>query len=346
MSSRGRKLISGAIRLGILAFAVVWMALDPNWKWSDLREVVRTADWRLLAFAILSFGPCPVLIALRLKWLLSVHQVNLSIWQAIKVTFAGNFIIWALPVGTSGGDAAKAFYIARDTPHKHEAVTTVFFDRVVGVVSLVLMSGLMALLNWGNPAMAEKGRVIGVFALVFFCGAAVYFSNRLRRVLGIDWILARLPLAAHLQRIDRAVFEFRRQPRVVLAALLLTIALQSVCILSLYLSGWSLGVVGERPLEALPLYFAYGPVCFLAGALPIGGMEAVCVLLFSRTAELGPPGAAVLLALSNRAIQLLWALPGALVVLRGGSLRRTRELIEHSATADPPESVATGPLHA
>lgn len=81
--------------------------------------------------ARMASGPVPILIALRLKLLLSVHDIHLSTWETIKLVFGANFLISALPAGTSGGHAAKRLNVASRTPHKHEAVTTVFFDRVM-----------------------------------------------------------------------------------------------------------------------------------------------------------------------------------------------------------------------
>jgi len=307
----------------ILRWAVCILAISyivHSTQWDQLRQAVATADRRLAFFSILAFAPAPLLLALRLKWLLVVNDVHLSVWQAIKVSFAGNFIINALPVGTSGGDAVKAYYIARTTPLKHEAITTVFFDRVIGVVSLLAMSGTVVLLDWRNPAFAAFGQTIAIAVVVLVAGSCIYFSFRLRRLFRLDLLLERLPLSAHIQRIDKAVFAFRYHIRRVLASLILTVVMQVICIVSLFIAGWALGMVADpdRPLASLPIYLAYTPLCFLAGALPLGVMEGVYQGLFTQAAGLGTPEAAVLLSLFSRIIQLIWALPGALVVLKAG----------------------------
>ena len=50
----------------------------------------------------------------------------------------------------------------------------------------------------------------------------------------------------------------------------------------------------------------------------MGVMEGVYQGLFAEAAGLGTPEAAVLLSLFSRVVQLLWSLPGALVVLKAG----------------------------
>ncbi len=315
LTRRGKRWIFFGLRLAVVAGAVLWLGMRTDW--TQLKQVWIEADKWLLVFGIATFGPCTILISLRLKWLLAVHEVHLTAWQAIKATFAGNFIITALPVGTTGGDSVKAYYIARDTPNKHEAVTTVFFDRVIGVSGLVLMSGVVLLANWGNPAFAGLGQVIALVVLAMVAAGGIFFSYRMRKLFRLDDILDRLPLADHLRRIDRAVFTFRHHRRRVLAALGVTVLLQLDTILAIFLMGWALGLVGSGPLQALPVYLGYVPIALLAGGLPIGVMEVTFQGLLATAAGLGSPEAAVSLSLMGRVMQLVWALPGAYTVLKG-----------------------------
>lgn len=316
MTARARRALSTLVRISICVLAVYWLVRTT--RWDQFKEAIAAADWRLVLLSLAVMGPNPVVLALRLRWLLVVHGVCLSVWQAMKVTFAGNFIIGTTPFGTHGGDAMKAYYIARDTPHKHEAVTTVFVDRVIGVVSLVGLAGVVCLLNWQNPAFSRWGRIIGLTVLGMLVGGGVYFSNRLRRLLWIDRILLYLPLAAHIRRIDQAAFGFRNCPGRVVGGLLLTVVLQVIAIISHFLIGWGLNMVGEDPWATFPVYLAFVPICFLAGALPIGAMELTYVELFAHSAGLGTPETATFLSLLSRLIQLIWAMPGLLVILRAG----------------------------
>jgi glycosyltransferase 2 family protein len=316
MPNHDRQRWSSLLRVAICLAAITWLACKT--KWSEIDYVWRHADKGLLLLSVLVYGPAPALIAVRLRWLLQVHNIHLTTWQAIKVTFAGNFIINTLPLGTPGGDSVKAYYIARDTPHKHEAITVVFFDRLIGVIGLVLMAGIVVLLDWHNPAFKLWGRLIGVIVVAMVVGGTLYFSDWSRRLLRLHWLLSRLPLGQHLQRIDRAVLEFREHPRRVLACLVLTNILQLECVFGLFLCGWAMGMIKPGfPWSSLPVYLAYAPICYLTGVLPIGVMETTFQQLFSQVAQLGSRGAALSLSLFGvRFTQLVWSLPGGLIVLR------------------------------
>jgi glycosyltransferase 2 family protein len=330
-----RARVASVVRLGVCLLAVAWLYKTTNWH--DVRQVVAGADWKLALLGLVAFGPAPVLISLRLKWLLAVHDIHLSLWQTVKITFVGSFVIQMLPVGTSGGDAIKAWYVARETPRKHEAIIGVLFDRVIGVVGLLLLSGVMVLINWGNPAMASWGkaaaarpwmnllgpkRLIGLLVLGLVVCGGLYFSLWFRRVLRLEQLIARLPLAGHLHRLDQAVFEFRKRKGRLVACLVLAMFLQVWSILSTFLGGWALGLA-PHGWHDFPVYLAYIPICFLCGALPLGIMEVVYVQLFASAAALGSPEAALSLSLVSRLFQLAWGLPGGLALLTGRLARPT-----------------------
>lgn len=320
--SRLTRWFSTYVRWGICIAALGWIAYDLDWR--ELKHAFASANWNWVFLGLLIFGPTPILISQRLRWLLQVHHVDLTLWQAIKVTFAGNFLIQSFPVGTPGGDSAKAWYIARDTPHKHEAALAVFFDRVLGIACLLALSGIIILLDWGNPAFAEWGRLIGVMMVALFLAGGVYYSHRCRRLLRLDAVVARLPLAAHFQRLDRAMFAYRHQVPRIIACTSLTFVLQVTSVISVFLVGRGLGLASDDFWADLWIYLAYTPICFLAGGLPIGAMELTFAEFFADVAHLGTREQAVSLSLVGaRLVQLIWSLPGALVVLQG---RRTQPI--------------------
>ena len=86
MTKQSRQRLSTLVRYVICVVAVTWLVTHT--EWAQLKQVVGSANWRLVVVSILAFGPAPVLIAIRLKLLLAVHDVKLTVWQALRVTFA------------------------------------------------------------------------------------------------------------------------------------------------------------------------------------------------------------------------------------------------------------------
>lgn len=306
-------------------------------------SVVQRMDLGMAALALLLFGPVPLLQSVRLVWMLAVQAVKLTIWQAIKLSYAGNFFNFAMP-GTVGGDLVKAYYITRFTHHKTEAVTSVFLDRVIGLLGLTILGAVVFVFSLGR--VEWDAELFGTLATIFFfvaaglvVGTILVFSRRVRRLLRLSEIAARLPAGQHLLRIGRATVAMRSHKTLVGASIVNTIILQAFVVVSAFVMARSLGMRGQPEL-----YFVCVPIGFLIAAIPIsppqafGVMEWAYVLCFTRDG-LNTPSQAVAFALALRLTQLVWALPGVLVPLLGAHLPRANELRDFESS---PDDTATG----
>lgn len=307
-----------------------------------VRSVVARANLTAAIIAILLFLPAPFVQSLRLVWMLAVQDVRIGLWDAIKLTFAGNFFNFALP-GTTGGDLIKAYYITHYTHHKTEAVTTVFLDRAIGLLGLMLLATVMIVYAWDQLPWdaAMRRSLITALGLVWAglaLGALMVFSARLRGLLRLSSLAARLPAGEHLLRIGRATVAMRRHKSLVLASLGNTLVLQALVVFSAYLMASALNMAG-----GFELYFVCVPIGFLIAAIPIsppqafGVMEWAYIQFFAQNG-LNDPSQALALALAARLTQLVWALPGMLVPLLGAHLPNRRELDE----LEQPDADAAG----
>lgn len=316
-----------------------------------IRGVVTGLDWRLAGLSLLIFGPVPFFSAVRLVLMLRIQDVRLTVWEAVKLTFAGNFFNFALP-GTTGGDLIKAYYITRYTHHKTEAVTAVVLDRVIGLLGLMMLASLLFALAWKqlNWDAAYRNSLASALGLVWAglaIGCLVVFSSRLRGLFRLSEIAARLPAGEHLQRIGRATVAMRTHKALTLWSLVITIGLQGLVVWSAFMMARGLGMEGPASL-----FFICVPIGFLIAAIPISPPQAIGVLewayiQFFTQEGLNPISAAVAFALLVRLIQLVWAIPGVLVPLLGAHMPSKAELADmESADAgaagpgsDPPNPV-------
>ena len=69
--------------------------------------------------------------------------------QVLRISLVAHFFN-AFLLGTAGGDVVKAWYAARATPAKKpEAALTVFADRLLGTLALLLFAMLLLVPNFG-----------------------------------------------------------------------------------------------------------------------------------------------------------------------------------------------------
>lgn len=295
-----------------------------------LRNIVRRMNvkWALLAVAALA--PTTIILGWRLRYLLAMQHIEMSLYEAVLLTFAGNFFNFALP-GTTGGDIYKAYHIARHAHRRTEGVTMVFLDRAIGLISFLLLAAVCILFSWRTSALGPLGKLVGVLMAVLFVGSAIFFSKRFRRWIGYEALLSRLPMAERLRRVDQTVFSLRYHPRRTAIALLVTIVNHGLLALGVMYFARAVGMphpTGGQPARSLgDFYLACMlsmTVGYVVAAVPIsfqgfGLMETVYLRVLAAGGW-GTSGQVIAVCLGTRLLQLIWSLPGIIVPWLG--LRR------------------------
>ena len=273
--------------------------------------------WLLLAALLIHF---PVVLpqALRFRWLLGAQGIRVGYWECLKLSFAGNFLNFATPLGSHAGDAFKAYFASLHTDQKTEAVTTVVLDRIIGLATLLLAAALITLLASRQAKLAVlQPYVFGLLA-VAIGGLIFYFSPLFPRLFAWDAWSARVPALAHFRRIDQAARNLAGRPRLWIAAVLLTAFLQFLALAAYFTVALAMNMRADA--SSVLEYFAYFYTGTLVQALPgppqgLGTVELTYRYFF---APYGSPSQIVCMALAIRVVVLLCALPGLLVTLTGG----------------------------
>ncbi|MFQ5413634.1 MAG: lysylphosphatidylglycerol synthase transmembrane domain-containing protein [Phycisphaerae bacterium] len=271
----------------------------------------------LLAVGVLIMLIVPLFLAQRLKWLLAVQDIKITLWQGVKLSFAGNFLNFATPLGSNAGDVFKAYFVSMHTGHKTEAMTTVLLDRLIGLVTLVVVVGLLTALSPSGSRLAElRLFVIGCLA----AGAVVltvYLSQWLRRLVVPDALALRLPMRDQLERIDRTGRTLLAHKAILVASVLITLCLQAVSVTGYIVVAAAMGM--DVRAETLMAYYAY----FLAGAVvqalpgPPQGLGTVELTYRYFLAPFGTVSQIVCVALLIRIVVFAASLPGLIVTLTG-----------------------------
>ena len=282
-----------------------------------LATAAHSANATLIWLSLLAFAPAPFLQSVRFRWIVRAQEIELSVWQAMKLVYAGNFLNF-VALGSTGGDVFKAYYVSTHTDRKTEAVTTVLLDRAVGMVSLVVIAMAVMVLRLDDPKIRPWLPWVALILVGLVAGVFLAFSRRARARLRVDDWIGRLPFGEQLRRIDAATHRMRHHPRLLLATLGVTVVLQGCAVVSFMLAGMGLGMHGS--LSALPDYVVYLSIGMLVAAIPIsyqglGTLDATLQVFFRGV--YGNFSQVLFLGFAVRLVQLFWALPGALVPLTG-----------------------------
>jgi len=174
----------------------------------------------LLALAVGLLFLASLTVATRWWRLLQVHDCPTPWRSAVRFTYAGLFFNLVLP-GFNGGDVARAVAVVRRHPDRRpEALMSVVVDRVLGLVSMVLIGATFILLS--DERAADLKVPVTVAAAGLLVGGAVFCSHRVRALLRVEALLGRLPMGERLQRLDRSARLVAARPRELVGALVLS----------------------------------------------------------------------------------------------------------------------------
>jgi uncharacterized protein (TIRG00374 family) len=307
--------LRAALGLGLLAYILsrsgVRAALAPVWS----------EPWVLAVLVGLSvFGAS--IEAERLRVLFRAGGLRLTWLGAYRVVPVSTFFNFCIPGGT-GGDVVKLYYLALDNRRRGlETATVMLADRAIALFAVLLF--VLGMMGVNREMVAANAVLRGLFVIVVSgiavigTVAALSWSKALRESRAYAWVMSRLPLRRHVERIADAVHAFRDRKRAVLAALLLSlaghmgVAATHVLVASVVIPG--------APWEHVAFLSMVGMV---ANAVPVtpGGLgvgEAAFAQLFGM---MGYTGGAALLVLW-RIGMLPLALLGATIYITGLAGRR------------------------
>ncbi|MDB2576444.1 flippase-like domain-containing protein [Planctomycetota bacterium] len=171
-----------------------------------------------LAFALLALASLTV--ATRWWRLLGVHHCPTRWLDAVRFTYVGLFFNVIFP-GFNGGDVARAVAVVQRHPDRRpEALMSVVVDRVLGLLSMVMI-GTVFVLSCDHRAADLKAPVTAA-ATGLLLGGVVYCSAPIRRWIHLDALLARLPFGEQLARLDSSARLVVARPVELSLALLLS----------------------------------------------------------------------------------------------------------------------------
>ena len=298
---------------------------------TGLSRLVAHAKPVLLALAVLVF---PVtLAATGLRWWLLMRPLGIvmKLRRAYVLNMVGVFYN-SFMLGSTGGDFIKAYYAGKHAApgRKAAAWLSVFVDRAMGLLVLVLMAGTAAAVQFllehdrTSPVATACLNVIWASIAILLAtsvGLLVALNQPIRKGVGLSFVLGKAAreggkIRETLQSVFDTIHTYYKSPRTIVVACLLTVPVHGTVIISAMLAGQAFGL----PIP-WPYYFVCVPVIVLSASMPIspqgaGVMEFFAVLLTR------PQGATVsqafALALSIRVVQIIWNLTGGIFVFRGG----------------------------
>lgn len=299
-----------------------------------------------LVVGLLVYPLANVFGAIRWKALLRAHRIDISFLRCLQLTWMGYFWSLIFP-GVTGGDVVKAYAAARTAEKRAVSVLTVFFDRLIGLVALAILSGIVILFNLHNEELRVVSTGILVFISIMVGGGVWFYSRRLRRWLGLDWLLGLLPFSERVAQIDTALFEYRYHKMTLIGSVVVSLAAHVVNVGAFFLAGEALGLG-----VSWQHYFVFIPVVLMVAALPfsvggIGVLESGVAHFLTLRGVGATASGAIALCVLYRIMTIFISLPGALVRISDERTPRVEDpatrIEDRRQQNEPADKVSGGP---
>jgi uncharacterized membrane protein YbhN (UPF0104 family) len=242
--------------LGVFA----WMASSGK---LNLAQVVRSLSHWPTMLTIIALGYAQAgIIAWRWKLLLHTQDILIDFSRAWGLTMIGMLFNVVIP-GSVGGDLIKGYYISRAAAGRTSpAAASIMVDRVVGLIGLLFLGAVMAVAQLQETLhsaatrslgmLTTGGVVVGLLGVYVAVFAGGYLSH---------WRF----LPSVLQRLFRALYEYRKKASVIPIALMLSVFNQILTCGMYYLALRTTGM----PAMPIGQFFMIVPLGMVTCAIPI-----------------------------------------------------------------------------
>lgn len=222
----------------------------------------------------------------RWQLLLRAQNFDVTTKDTLPLTYIGLFFNYAMPGGV-GGDVVKGYYLVKEQKErKMAAATSILMDRLIGFygmtcLALVALTFNLKVLSQRPQLQSLATAIIAVFLSfsIIFC---VAFSRRVHGHRFFDYIFAKLPGGALLQRFYTVIHSYRQDLKTLWLALLLSLASQVITIFLFIFAGT---IIHAEPIS-WQAYTMVVPLGLIAMALPLapaglGVGQAAFLVLFT-----------------------------------------------------------------
>jgi glycosyltransferase 2 family protein len=325
-----KKFLIGFFKYAIPLVIIAWLLSSV-----DRSQLVRLSRHRdhwpmLIGGGLLTF----VAICLSFyRWYLLVRALDLPfrLADAFRLGSLG-YLLTFVSGGSIGGDLFKAVFIAHEQPGRRtEAVATVLIDRVVGMVSLLIMTSAAILFtrpHSASPLVAAICNATLIATGIALAGILlILIPPHTSHLLLV--VARRTPkIGITLVRLISALQVYRRRPRALLTVLALGISVHTLLTFALYLA--AVAILPDAP--SLGSHFIIVPLSMVAGALPftpagLGTFEVAMDQLYLLV-PVPPCSDGILVAMAYRLMTIVIAMVG--VGYYWTSRREVRQLLEEA----------------
>jgi glycosyltransferase 2 family protein len=168
-----KNILMGAAKLFASALLITWLIKTDRFPVEQLQALKNP---QLLFWGLLLMGGVLVVSSERWRFLARSQSIHMSFWSSFKLTLIGTFFSFFIPGGV-GGDLVKSYYVAKqNSGKKTKAVSSIVFDRIIGLYSMLAMALLAIALGPSTLIAQPVVKSLGLLTLFLFLAFTFMFA--------------------------------------------------------------------------------------------------------------------------------------------------------------------------
>lgn len=246
-------------------------------KYPQILKAFASTDVPTFFLGFLIFVAACAAASVRLKLLIGAQDIVVTFRETLPLTFIGYFFNNFLPTAI-GGDVVKAYYLSHKTENKIGSYASVFVDRIIGLITMVLMA--FAALLFVKEGTVDNTIKYIVYTITLCSILAIVFMTNKRLAKKLSFLLFIVkPLKEKFKKIYEIIHEYQYQKLLMVKSFAISFISQILFFMSLWVVAMSLG--GRIPVKDL---FIKTPIISMMSLLPsingLGLREGSTVVLF------------------------------------------------------------------
>jgi len=248
-----------------ISIGILWYVFSrPDVSPHKIIEYIKNIELSRLLIAIGLYITIIFIACLRWQKLLKGQDIYLSFFKTLELNFIGLFFNTFMP-SLTGGDVVKAYYVSKHSDQRLEAATTVFIDRVVGMLALITIGAVASLYAISEPQIRMPAIVIVAFFLIITILGIASFNKRLMKKISFNIKGKRWQkVLVSLKRIYSAFYIYRSKKVLIIEVFLMSIVIQIMSVLINYQIALGIGLD-----VSMKYFFLFIPIIAVISMIPI-----------------------------------------------------------------------------
>lgn len=267
-------LIRGFLSFGLILF-LMYIMRDSLGK---IAHSLLSANILVFFGVFLLYVLIIIISSFRLKWVMKVQNIRLTLKEASFLNFVGSFFSMFLPTAI-GGDVIKAYFASQKSRNKLGSYAAVFVDRFIGLIAIVFLAAT-ALFLFGTNIPNVRISIVVIFIFSLIVASFLLNKNLARLFKFLKPLFKFFKLYDKIETAYNAVNAYKNHGYIIINSLLLSLFAQAASFYLIFLLGKALYL---KDLSIKLVFFAMPIVSFMSMLPSIGGLgfrEGAFVVLF------------------------------------------------------------------